>query len=170
MGDKKYCDTIEDLKKLGKWGNFEIKMGSYDFTVGTFLGIRVSVRDQGATFDRVLRLATTRERTFLAVLLKIPPWSLLAICVILQICILPLQGVKSLPYLHPALLFLFGVLPCIRWMITYRPTVVELAYSHDKSHPLKLVQDWGGKAIWIVVGVFLAKAAGWLWEYLAKHK
>lgn len=166
VGDKKECDSIDDLKKLGgKWRNFKMGVGSGTFRASRY-ALDLSVSDEGQTSSTVLRLTTTREVKLRSFLLQIPlwiAWPFVSLCPLL-VFITPASKSWQIMVLC---IFVISVVAAV-WALSAN-TIVELRYSHDPSPKMETAKEWASKAIWIVLGVILAGIAQWFWKYLTKQ-
>jgi hypothetical protein len=164
VGKKRECDSIEDLKKLnGRWRNFKMHVG-YDSFATSIYDSSLNTMDD-PTFNDLFRLMKTREVGFRAFLRKFPSWPVI---LWLNFWVFFAGYNTSNTRIYYALPVVIVSVVLIVWALSAH-TIVELRYSHDKVSKFQTFQGWGSKAIWIVLGVLLAKAAGWLWEHFAKH-
>jgi len=156
---KKQCDSLEDLKTLGgTWREFEAEVWKESFRVSTS-GVVVSSFDEGRTFDYVLRLMTARRSSVRSALRKLPLWA----AILWPNLVVIVTVNTALMKVWKQAFFVGLVIPAIIgfWAISAH-TIVELRYSHEPSPKFQVVRDWGGKAIWIVLGVLLTTLAQWL--------
>lgn len=159
IGDKE-CDSVDDLKKLGgRSHQFEISAGFNHFRVRWF----DTYCPNRNVFDKALRIMTTREMKIKGLARRglFPLW--------VFSCLWPVVGLPILwaSGMHHVFVVFMGV-TFSSWLLCawagFTHSVVEFRYSYEPSPKAKIAKEWATRAIWVVLGVFLAGLAQWIWH------
>jgi len=154
------CDSIADLESIGGSSrNFEVSVGYQRFRVSS-----IGASAPSGIFDPVFRLMNARRIKARGFLREVPwlVWTTWYVALIVFANATEDHASKRMIFL----ILLGFVLPgaLITWT-HFAHSVVELRYSHTRSPKRKLITEWGSKAAWIVLGVFLTGAAQLCWHY-----